>query len=133
MSKRYYIAGDAPFAPSAVWRALLMFTLNFDGSDEKTRAFLRLLLVLNECLMATGSKALHETADLLARAQTELQRYASTLRVTQRALFNVIALGNAGAARAIPLTLSERDAYLDDLYGRVVVAAAGVCMNGVCS
>lgn len=134
LTKRYYIAGETPFSCGAIWRSLLLFTLNFGG--DKTAPFLELLQVLAACLRTMPSPALLHTSAILERAATVLARAAGSgmAELTQEEVFGVVALSQAeceGKHDELS-TRAARQAYLADLHGRVEVAAAGVCLNGVC-
>lgn len=129
VTKRYYIAGATPFACDAVWRALLMFTLNF--APDKATLLVEFLRVLAACVRACGPTLAH-TSRMLVRAADALEARASANELDQRAVFGVLALSQAACDGTALPTREARSRYLSDLHERIEVAAAGVCLNGVC-
>jgi hypothetical protein len=130
VAKRYFIADRMPFSNYAVWRALLLFTLNF--SADKTHSFIMLLRVLAACVHIIGSADMRRVGDVLVSAADMLAGQASWRSLTQDDVFSTVALAQAACEERMLSTDEERQEYLKNLHTRVEVAAAGVCLNGVC-
>lgn len=130
--KRYYISGSTPFPCAAVWRSLLLFTLNF--SSDKAAPFIELLRVLAACLRAMDKDDYKCTASALVKVANVLESRAATQELQQDVVFGAIALGQASCedVRSQLTTAAARRAYVSDLFHRTRVAAAGTCLNGVC-
>lgn len=134
VQKRYYIAGSVPFSCTCLWRALLIFTINF--SPDKGAAFVGLLRVLGELLETDlpATATIRGAAATLKRAADALEVQEAKRPLDQDDVFGVLALAQAWCeGKADELATPEaRRSFLADMHRRVEVAAAGVCLNGVC-
>lgn len=150
--KRFLIAGNRPFPPAAVWRVLLLFSLNF--SADKADAFVAFLRALaqgvllfknNECSMDTVLSASSASSSSSSFSTAVYSQLAVTLRVvaetldqegvlTQERVFERLVMGQASCEDMDSTLTSRRDvsAHIDALRARVEVAAAGACVKGVC-
>jgi hypothetical protein len=152
--KRFLIAGNRPFPPAAVWRVLLLFSLNF--SADKADAFVAFLRALaqgvllfknNECSMDTAlfASSASSPSSPSAASTAVYSQLAVTLRVvaetldqeealTQERVFERLVMGQASCEDMDSTLTSRHDvsAHIDALRARVEVAAAGACVKGVC-
>lgn len=129
VAKRFYIAGATPFPCAAVWRALLMFTLNY--APDKAGTLVEFLRVLARLVRLVPSH--HHTATLLARTAAMIAGAVRRgVEMSQDDVFSLFALAYADCDGVALDSTIARDDYIAELRTRIEVAAAGVCLNGVC-
>jgi len=140
VQKRFIIAGSRPFSPAAVWRVLLLFSINF--STDKTTALLAFLRTLARCAELLDPTAFYTKLSASLRVVADalesdaLETFESP-GMAQMRVFERLALGQAACespkniyvSLASPIGLR---AHFDALNERVQVAAAGACIKGVC-